>query len=436
MNILTRLKYPVQLAGMAGLVLLISGCGPRPYEPALDGEPRTVIMWVSIDGVRPDYFERAHTPTFDRLIAEGAFSPALAPIFPSMTFPNHVSQSTGVTVDRHGVPLNSFFDRDRDRRFFYPGLPFLLEAEPIWNTATRQGLRVAVYDWVLSHRQEGANAAAYFGEKYDDNTTDRERIQQLLDTWRRDRHTQPLQLIMGYQVTPDKVGHEFGPDATEVDDSMQLMDRHVAKLVKDGLRLFRRRMQPNDVFYLILTSDHGMSEVHTVVQPHLLTGVTREEDREGDIILLSSANLAHVFLHRIEDDAEREARQAAIIESVQAHPFATIYTRDELPAEWGYAHPTRVGDLVVALDNGHSFGRRLETLTGTPQEAQAPVGMHGYDVATNPEMNGFALFWRYPEPIGGIDLGPTHSLQLHATVARMLGIEPAEGALNDPIRWD
>jgi hypothetical protein len=59
--------------------------------------------------------------------------------------------------------------------------------------------------------------------------------------------------------------------------------------------------------------------------------------------------------------------------------------------------------------------------------------MHGYDPVTNPEMLGAAIVWRFPEPIGGLDLGPVHSLQLHATVARLLGIDPAEAARQDGI---
>jgi hypothetical protein len=35
---------------------------------------------------------------------------------------------------------------------------------------------------------------------------------------------------------------------------------------------------------------------------------------------------------------------------------------------------------------------------------------------------------RFPEPLGGRDLGPVSNLQLHPTVAKLLGIEPATDA--------
>ena len=434
MNTSKRLFHCFGRASLIGLFLVLAACSEPRYAPPAPGESRTVVVWISIDGVRPDYLARGELPFFDMLARDGAASGALAPIFPSLTFPNHVSQATGVTVDRHGVPLNSFYDTERDREYFYPGFPSLLQAEPIWTTAQRQGRRVAVYDWVLSHRQEDEHAASYFGDRYDSDLTDRERLQIVLDTWRKDRDEQPLQLLMGYMVTPDKIGHEFGPDAPEVESAMKKMDEHLSWFMRQALRIFNRRMDPeHDELYLIITSDHGMSTVHTVVNPREMTGITRMEDREDDIVLMTTGNLAHIFLNKIEDETERAKRKSLILDSLAQHDFADVYTRDTLPERWGYAHPTRVGDVVVKLHTGYSFSRRVRGLTASPAEADAPVGMHGYDVEDNPEMNGIALIWRYPNPLGGIELGPTHSLQLHATVAHLLGIEPADGARTDAI---
>ncbi len=418
-------------------LLLVSGCATWTNRARVsDDTPRTVVVWISVDGVRPDYLQRTSLPFMERMMEEGAYSLALAPIFPSMTFPSHVSQATGVTVDQHGIPMNSFFDPERNRRYFYPPFPFLMEAEPIWTTAQRQGLRVAVYDWVLSHRQSGPHAAAYYGERYDNDTTDKQRVQQLERTWRKDRDFPPLQLLMGYQVMPDTIGHRHGPDSEEVDDSMRTVDEHIKWLAKRAVRIFNRRMNEGDTLYFIVTSDHGMSEVHTVVNPLILTGVDRSEERAEEVLVMASGNLAHVYIRGIEDEARRTQRLDEIIQEASQHAFATVYHRDELPEHWRYAHPTRTGDLVISIPTGYSFGRRLDALKGTPEEAQAPVGMHGYDVEDNPEMNGIMLVWRYPELIGGLDLGSVHSLQLHATVADLLGIEPAEDAHRERIIWD
>lgn len=113
-----------------------------PEESANEAPPLTAVHWISIDGVRPDYLERGDTPFFDRLIAEGAYSLEHEVVFPSFTFPSHVSQATGVPVREHGIPHNRFHDSETGRTHSYSGDSRLLEAEPIWTTAARQGLRV------------------------------------------------------------------------------------------------------------------------------------------------------------------------------------------------------------------------------------------------------------------------------------------------------
>ncbi len=420
---------------LGATLLLAAGCGVQPYDPAPDGQPRTVVVWISVDGVRPDYFERARTPFFDRLMSEGAYSLALAPMFPSLTFPNHVSQATGVPVAEHGVSLNTFHDRVRGRSYSFPNNPELLDAEPIWNTAQRQGRRTAVFDWVLSHLQTGPDAASFFGTGYDGSLSDRDRIRPLLGAWRRDRDSQPLQLFMGYMPRPDQVGHSHGPDSREIGVVMRETDSILSGFTRQVIRMFERRMAPQDELYLIITSDHGMSPVHTVVNPRLLTGISREEEQGDDIIMTTSGNMAHVFLHTIADPVERAQREEVIYNNVSPHSFVRIYRPHELPEHWAYNHPDRTGDLVIILDTGYTFNRRAPELTATPDETASAVGMHGYCVLENPEMNGILLVWRYREPIGGIDLGPTHSLQLHATVAHLLDIDPAPGAQRDRIRW-
>lgn len=419
---------------LVALALLSAACGPRLYERPGSDEGRTVVVWISIDGIRPDYIARGNTPFFDRMMSEGAYSLAHVPIFPSLTFPSHVSQATGTTVDRHGVPLNSFHDMEAERSFFYPGSPRLLGAEPIWNTAQRQGRRTAVFDWVMSYKQDGDAAASYFNESFDGSLRDRDRIRPILNAWRNDRDRRPLQLLMGYMILPDQVGHEFGPESPEVVYATEQSDADMDWLLDQAIRIFERRMSPEDELIIMVTSDHGMSEVHTMVNPRVLTGISTDEDRNGDIVLMTSGNIGHIFLYGITDEMERAARKAAILETTRQHSFAQVYTRDELPTQWGYAHPTRVGDVVIVMETGYTFGRRARGISDTPKEAEGPLGMHGYDPATNPEMNGIFLVWRYRNPIGGIDLGPVHGLQLHATVARLLDIAPSPAALPDPVR--
>ncbi len=78
------------------------------------GAAPTVIL-LSWDGVRHDYPDRGQLPALARMMREGARAEKLLPVFPSSTFPGHVSLATGTYPDRHGIVDNRFIDRQRGR---------------------------------------------------------------------------------------------------------------------------------------------------------------------------------------------------------------------------------------------------------------------------------------------------------------------------------
>src|SRR3954468_9883439 len=153
------------------LILLVTffACGCTTTTTTTTQHPggRNTIVWISIDGLRCDYVRRADPGTLSRLAREGAYTNDEVPVFPSLTFPNHVSQVTGTTVDHHGVPMNGFYDSATRQSYSFPDDQSVMRAEPIWTTAKRQGLRTAVIDWPVSHAQTGPYASDYFDPAFD-----------------------------------------------------------------------------------------------------------------------------------------------------------------------------------------------------------------------------------------------------------------------------
>src|SRR5438270_225751 len=74
----------------------------------------------------------------------------------------------------------------------------LLQAEPVWFTAQRQGVRTLVYDWPLSQSQTGELRNDYFLPDFENDLKDEQRLEHLLNSWRNDAGAKPLQLLMGY----------------------------------------------------------------------------------------------------------------------------------------------------------------------------------------------------------------------------------------------
>jgi predicted AlkP superfamily pyrophosphatase or phosphodiesterase len=394
---------------------------------------RNTVLWISADGMRSDYPGRAETPFLNRLQAEGAFSREMVPVFPSVTFSSHVSQATGVLPEEHGITGNSFYDSGTRRIHRYPGDLALLEAEPIWITAPRQGVRTAVLDWPLAHNQRGAITSDYFGERYERGLDDEHRLSRLLDLWEADNHEDPLRLILGYVESPDKEGHSFGPDDPLVMEAVERVDAILSRTFDRALAIWKsKKPGPADNLYLVISSDHGMSRVKSLVHPGNLTGL---EGREG-VTIITTGNLGSIHFDQIEEHEEREKVIAATLDRLAGFDFVRAHRREEIPAEWGMRHPTRVGEILVVLENGYTFSRRPREIVQSAEEGGGPLGMHGYDPATNPEMLTPLFIFRVRNPIGGFEIKQGHSLQFHATVCEILQIETAPSARPDAIIWN
>ena len=143
-------------------VAVLAACASAPPRSA----PRPPTILISIDGFRPDYLDRGVTPNLSALAAQGVRAD-MRPSFPSKTFPNHYTLVTGFRPDRHGIVDNSMEDPA------IPGVTFKLsnaaavadprwwnEAEPIWVTAEKAGLRTATEFWPGASWRRISRAAA------------------------------------------------------------------------------------------------------------------------------------------------------------------------------------------------------------------------------------------------------------------------------------
>lgn len=408
------------------LLTLATGLSTAEGQAA---EPRTVVVWISVDGMRGDYVDLNEVPFLRRLVREGAYTKQYRPVFPSLTFPSHVSQVTGANVDKHGIILNAIYDNQRDRKWSYPNVASEVLCEPIWNTAKRQGRRALVYDWPVSQQQVGEYKADYFDQAYDPALTDEQRLDRMIKTWEDDVNDQPLQLVMGYCSSVDKAGHKYGPNAPEVKKAVEQADALLARTFAKCDAIFREKMSPDDTLYFVVTTDHGMDDLKVIVNLQQICDSAWHDEMR----VVASGSVGHIFLERLGPPPARKPLVKALLKMLEQYTFAKAYAKDDLPAEWGYNHPTRTGDVVVSLDNGYMFSERGGPSLQVTDGIDGPLGMHGYSVDANPKMLGFMAIYRSGKPLGGKDLGEIDSRRMHATVAKWLNIEPAETAVPEPL---
>src|SRR5436309_4574233 len=115
---------------------------------------RSFVLLISIDGFADFYWrdERVKAPTLRALAERGAVADGVTAVFPSTTWPTHVSLVTGVKPARHGVVANHILNRATRRAEDLTGDPIydasaILAAPTVYDRAAAAGLRVAAVDW-------------------------------------------------------------------------------------------------------------------------------------------------------------------------------------------------------------------------------------------------------------------------------------------------
>lgn len=129
------------------MLLIASGCAQSPKTTSditKNNSDYHPVILVSIDGFKPDYLHRNVTPNLNNLVANGVFTEAMRPSFPSITFPNHYTLVTGMRPDHHGIVGNTMEDpKILGVKFSLSNKAAVLdrrwwdEAEPIWVTAEK-----------------------------------------------------------------------------------------------------------------------------------------------------------------------------------------------------------------------------------------------------------------------------------------------------------
>jgi len=163
---------------------LLTGCATTPPAPAPAPVKDRIVLLVSIDGYRADYFGRHLSPTLEKLAATGVHAIAMQPSFPSLSFPNHYAMVTGKVPDHSGIVNNTMVDPAlgsfsmgkseavADGRWWE-------DAEPVWVTAERHGIHAVTMFWPGTEAAiEGIRPTHYL--KWDETVTPDARVDQLL----------------------------------------------------------------------------------------------------------------------------------------------------------------------------------------------------------------------------------------------------------------
>jgi predicted AlkP superfamily pyrophosphatase or phosphodiesterase len=147
--------------GVIFLTLFVTGVATA--NTAQPNSEQTVVL-ISIDGFRHDYIELHGAPNIEKIAQQGIRAEGLIPVYPSKTFPNHLSIVTGQYPSSHGIVDNNFYDTERKQHYrMGDGVKdsTWLTTLPIWNLAEFQGVKAATFFWPESEARINGGAASF-----------------------------------------------------------------------------------------------------------------------------------------------------------------------------------------------------------------------------------------------------------------------------------
>ncbi len=118
------------------------------------------VVLITINGLGADFVNRpeilkAHAPFMHNLIEKGSHAYSAESVYPSLTLPAHASIVTGMLPADHSITADFSFDDPAGKSALQNQKKFLQASEikggePIWETASRNGLAVASVGFPLT----------------------------------------------------------------------------------------------------------------------------------------------------------------------------------------------------------------------------------------------------------------------------------------------
>ncbi|KAF2806616.1 Phosphodiest-domain-containing protein [Mytilinidion resinicola] len=399
--------------------------------------PTTIL--ISLDGFRADFLYRGLTPTLTRFVQGGISPKYMMPSFPSVTFPNHYTMVTGLYPEAHGIVGNTFWDVELQKEFYYTDpdkslQPFWWGGEPVWLTAEKQGVRTAIHMWPGSEAHIGdiqpAHVDKYNGSEVLSRKTDR--IFEFLDLPGPDSPAAKAdlprpQLIAAYVPVVDADGHQYGPNSTEIRQTIMNVDDMLEQILQ-GLQ--QRNL--TEVVNVVVVSDHGMAttDVERLIQLEDLIEPEELEHIDGWPL--------YGLRPKKPEDLDRLHKQ--LQEKAKTNPNIEVYLRDkDMPERYHFSQSERIAPLWIVPNTGWAIVTKDEfdveqgKLNG---DVYHPRGLHGYD-HEHPLMRAIfvARGPAFPHKPNS-RLEPFQNIELYNIVCDSIGIEPKpnNGTMRLPLK--
>lgn len=420
-----------------------------------------------------DLKQLCRMPNFKKYLEGGCeVTEGMRSIYPSVTYPAHISMVTGCYPDRHGVTSNfAFTTADKDQNWLWFSNAY--QAEDIFAAAKKAGYHTAAIswpgtagnpniDWLMaeywmpkkgdtlrsSFRDAGSGEemldlieanAGYLPRGYEKggkkNVMQWPEIDEFIIHVACDiieKHAPEVLFV--HTGTFDAYRHVHGVFSPWINEAIANLDRYIGELMAAC-----RRAGVEEETNLVLVSDHGQRNICRVVSPNVLferngwiTLGERQEIKDWKVFSFSNAMSSLIYLKNPEEKELKEAvyRYLKGLEQEGIYGIGKVFTAEEVREN---EHLRGDFSFVIESDgytsfNDRAFGPLVRGMSC--EDYRTGQATHGYlpDYGPQPVFVAKGPDWETGKRLKRrklVDEAPTY--------ARILGIElpMAQGQVMD-----
>jgi len=402
--------------------------------------PKAVL--ISVDGLKPASYLRADelgmkVPTLRRFMREGSYATRTKSIFPTLTFPAHVSMITGKSPARHGIENNELFEPGGDREGEWFWFAESIKAKTLFDAVKANGGTTAAIFWPVTIGARtidenipdfwpesalqadlylasltGTRVRAAFGSIDSLKAIDDEARVRLAESILADAPT----LLALHLLSVDASAHVNGYDTAETKKAIEQADAHIGRV----LAAIDRSKQSKQTT-VVITSDHGFNPVTKIVRPSVLLkekGLLRVDAKghleSWDAITWAAGGSCAIVLNpKSADKAKAVDAVVRALASSETYGVAKVVSGAEARALGGFstAHAVLIAKPGFYFKDGHE----------APAVVAARIKAHHGFHPDDPEMQASFLI-RGPGVRSGLAVDEIRLVDVAPTLAHALSM--------------
>lgn len=379
-------------------------------------KPATVIL-ISIDGFAYKYLEKYKPDNLLKLAKNGVMSQGLLPIYPSKTFPNHLSMITGNYPINHGIVHNKFYNPQINEVYSLGAgkeNSAWLTASPLWKVIEQQQVKTGVYFWPESEAVIDGVSPTY-NKPYKKSTSNKERVDTIIHWLKMPENKRP-EFVAGYFSIVDTAGHHYGPNSEEVAQAINEIDTLMGYFLK------RLNTEVSHPVNIIIVSDHGMTDAGEENALAFRDIIPKNIQSIPGVSIINGQTQIYINFNK----SVKEESRALIYKQLsnKNNNAYDVYQQKDYPKHWHFnkesSHsktlPNIIPDIIIEVKPPYTIvNKGKKAITAT----------HGYDPKNNSDLTAIFIA-SGPDFKKGIEIKPFENIHIFPLVLDLLSLNQSK----------